>query len=157
VGHKPQIHRREIVVRGQSCDQRLFGLANQLPVAAHEATYSRLPKDLRFVGLPPQQPGHRDEGQLLRQQASPFLEAAGNNDAMVEWKDGVEWEDVGRGVALLADLARQRQDAEAAGDGDHLVAIGSHRLPGTVLAMRCEKRRIDDVPLGALGNSTPAL
>jgi len=36
------------------------------------------------------------------------MEAAGNNDAMVERENGVARDDVGRGVALPSDLARQR-------------------------------------------------
>ena len=58
---------------------------------------------------------------------------------------------MGRRIALLADLPRQRQGTEAAGDGDHLVPIGHDRLRTTLLAVLCHERRIDEIPLGLQG------
>jgi hypothetical protein len=83
------------------------------------------------------------------------MEPARNNHAVVEWQDGVAREHVGRWIALLADLPRQRQGGyplgEAAGDGDGHVPIGHDRLGTTLLAVLCHERRIDEVPLGLQG------
>ena len=48
-----------------------------------------------------------DKGQLLRQQTGPFLQAAGDDHAVVSWQHGVAGEDVGLGLRVRTDLPRQ--------------------------------------------------
>ena len=77
-----------------------------------------------IVGLPAEQAGDGDKGQLLRQQTGPFLQAAGDDDAVVRLArtalPGITWVCVWR---MGADLAGEREGAEAAGDGDGLMAV----------------------------------
>ena len=94
--HELQRQRRRIVLCGQGGHLRLLRLTNQLPMAADEAAHGGFAQDLRLVGLPGEEAGDGDEGQLLRQQARPFLEGARNNHAVVGWQDDVAREHVGR-------------------------------------------------------------
>jgi hypothetical protein len=82
------------------------------------------------VGLPAEQAGNRDEGQILGQQTSPFLEAAGDDNAVVRGKDGVARNDVGLRLRMGRDLAGKVKCVEATGDGNGLVTVTVDRLRG---------------------------
>ena len=130
VGHKLHVQAREVVSDRQRSDLGLFGLTDDLAMRPHKAADRRVGENRLVVGLPAEQAGHRDEGQLLGQQTSPFLEAAGDDNAVVRGKDGVARNDVGVRLRMGTDLAGKVKCAEATGDGNGLVAVSVDRLRG---------------------------
>jgi hypothetical protein len=80
-------------------------------------------EDLSIMGLPSKQARDGGKGQLLRQQAGPFLQPAGDDDPVMRREHNVAGDHVGLGGQVLADLTGQRQSAKAAGDRDGLVAV----------------------------------
>ena len=82
------------------------------------------------MGLPAEQAGDRDKRQLLGQQTGPFLEAAGDNDALVWGQDSIAGHHMGLRQGMGTNLAEQRQGAKATRDGDGLVAVSVDHLRG---------------------------
>ncbi len=90
----------------------------------------RVGEDRGGVGLPAKQAGNRDKGQLLREQAGPFLEAPRDDDPVVRRKDSVAWHRVSLRLRMCTDLAGEGQGAEAARDSDGLMTVSVDRLRG---------------------------
>ncbi len=130
MGHALQLQAREVIAGRQRSDLGLFGVPDDLAMGAHEAADRRVGENRLVVGLPAEQAGNRDEGQILGQQTSPFLEAAGDDNAVVRGKDGVARNDVGLRLRMGTDLAGKVKCAEATGDGYGLVAVSVDRLRG---------------------------
>jgi hypothetical protein len=124
VGHEVQGHRRQIISLEQCGDFPLLCQANDLPMGAHEAANRGLGQHVRLVRLPAEQTGHGCKRQLLRQQTGPFLQATGDNDAVVGWQHTIAGYDVGLHGWVVADLTRELQGAEAARNSDRLSTVG---------------------------------
>ncbi len=128
--HERQLQAREVIACGQGSDFCLFRLPHELTMRAHQAADRRVGEDRSVVGLPAEQAGDRAKGQLLGQQASPFLEATRDDDAIVPGKDSVAGDHMGLRLRMRTDLAGERQGAEATGDGDGFVPVSVDRLRG---------------------------
>ena len=87
-------------------------------------------EDRSVVGLPAEEASDRDEGQLLRQQTGPFLEAAGDNDALVWGQNSVARGHMGLRLGMGTNLARKGEDTEPARDGDRFIAVTVNHLRG---------------------------
>ncbi|HSH79268.1 MAG TPA: hypothetical protein VLA19_12145 [Herpetosiphonaceae bacterium] len=72
-GHKVQLQAREIIPYGQRDNLCLLSLPNELTMRAYQAADRRVGEQIIVVGLPAEQAGNRDKGQVLRQQTGPFL------------------------------------------------------------------------------------
>ncbi len=130
MGHKPQAQDCEVVPCGQRADLSLFGLADNLAMCTHQAADRGVREQLRIVGLPAEQARDRDKRQLLGQPTGPFLEAAGDYDAVVRGQRRVAGDQVGLRLRMCTDLAGLREDAEAARDGNGLVPVSVNDLRG---------------------------
>ena len=61
---------------------------------------------------------------LLGQQPGPFLQAAGDTDALMGRQQAIARQDMGLQRWVVADLTREFQGAEAARDSDSLIPVG---------------------------------
>jgi len=96
---------------------------------AHQAT-DRGVREQIIVGLPAEQAGDRGKGQFLGQQTGPFLERAGDDDAVVRRQGGVAGHHVGLRLRMGTDLAGKREGAEATRDTDGFMSVGVDHLRG---------------------------
>jgi hypothetical protein len=117
-------------------------------VAAHQGAHRRVRQHRGILGLPAQPAGDRGERQVLRPQASPRLEPAGDNDALVVGQDGSGGQHVGGGVTLAEHRPGQVQPADATDDGERLMAVGSESVSRVLLAVGGGQRRIQGLPSG---------
>ena len=130
MGHKPQVEAGAIFVCRQRGHVVLLCLPDELTMCAHEAAERRVGEDSSVVGLPAEQASDRNERQLLGQQTGPFLEAAGDNNALVWGQDSVAGHHVGLRVGMRTELAGKGEGPEPARDGDRLVAVSVDHLRG---------------------------
>jgi hypothetical protein len=79
---------------------------------------------MRLVRLPAEQARHGCKRKLLGQQTGPFLQAAGDNDAMMGRQPAIARHDMGLQRWVVADLTREFQGAEATRDGNRLIPVG---------------------------------
>jgi hypothetical protein len=127
MGHDLQLQAREVIACRQRSDLSLFGLTHDLAMGAHKVADRRVGENRLVVGLPAEQAGNRDEGQLLREQTSPHLEATGD-DAIVRGKDSVARDYVGLRGRMRTDLAGEEQSAEATRDRDGFMPVSVDHL-----------------------------
>ena len=130
MGHKGEVQAGEVVTGRQRGDLGQLCLPDNLAMRAHEAADRRVREHVLIVGLPAEQMGDRDEGQVLRQQTGPLLEATGDDDAVVRGQDSIARDDVGLRRRVGTDLTGEGEGTEPASDGDGLVAVGVDRLRG---------------------------
>ena len=130
VRHNIEVQGGKVVAIRQRSDFCLFNLTNNLTMCAYEAPDRRVGEEIVIVGVPAEQVGDGDERQLLGQQTGPFLETARNDDAMVRRQGSVAGDHVGLRRRVRTDLAGEGQGAEAARDGDGLMAVRVHHLRG---------------------------
>ncbi len=130
VRHQDQVQACEIVADGQRCSFGPLRLANDLTMCSDKAADRGVGEHVLVLGLPAKQVGNRAKRQLLRQQAGPFLEATGDDDALVWRKNRVAGDHMGLHLGMRTDLARQREGTEAARDRDGLVPVTVNWLRG---------------------------
>ena len=130
VGHKGEVQGDEVIPCRQRGNLALLSLPYELTMRAHQVADRRVREHVLVIALPAEQTGDRDKREFLREQTGPFLEATSYDDATVWRQDCIAGDHMGLRVGMRTDLARQREGAKAARDGDRLMAVSVDHLRG---------------------------
>ncbi len=130
VWHNLQVQAGKVVVGRQRGYLGLLSLPDEPTMRSDETADGRVGEHILVVGLPAEEAGDRDEGEVLREQTRPFLKAPRDDDAVVWRKDCVAGHDVGLRRRMRTDLAGEGERAEATGDGDGLVTVSVDDVRG---------------------------